>query len=159
MSEGTSTTAIEARLTGVRDEQERLSILREALEAREERLAALRERRDDLKDERDRVKRRYAEALAPNSVFDAETLIERLSLPDLRDKYDGSHSTATLADTEPTLQAGVTSTETATLSAAESDRVAELEARLDELPETDRGLLKHQRERIEAELAELRGDG
>lgn len=159
LSGGTSTTAIEARLSGARDEEARLSILRGALEEREAHLADLREQRDDLETERDRVKREYAEALAPGSVLDADELAARFSLSDLRDKYDeASTSTATLADTEPTLQAGAAPTETATLSTAESERVAELEARLDELPDADRGVFKHQREQIETELAELRGE-
>lgn len=156
---GTSSTAIEARLSGAPDEKARLSILREALEEREAHLTDLREQRDDLETERDRVKREYAEALAPGSVLDADELAGRFSLSDLREKHDeASTSTATLSDVEPTLQAGASATETAALTSGESERVAELEARLDELPDADRGVFKHQREQIESELAELRGE-
>lgn len=150
---------VDARLAAAEGTEEREAILRDVLETREAELADLREERDRLQGERDGAKRAYAEALAPGSVFDAEALTERFDLSELREKYDdASTPTPTLSDTEPALQSGATSTETATLSSGDRDRVAELEARLDELPATDRGLFKHQREEIEAELAELRGE-
>ena len=65
---------------------------------------------------------------------------------------------ATLADTEPTIQSG-DAPETASLSRGDRERVRELESRLEDLPERDSGLVAHQREHLEEELAEIRGGG
>jgi hypothetical protein len=150
---------VDARLAAAEDTVERVAILRDVLNDREDRIAELQAKRDCLEEEREAVKGRLAEAIAPHSVLDAEELVERLTLDELREKEpDAADTTATLADVEPTIQAGAADTvRTAALSASDSERVAELEARLKDLPDRDRGVVAKERERIETELAGLRG--
>lgn len=152
-------TDVDARLAAAEDTVERVAILRDVLNDREDRIAELQAKRDCLEEEREAVKERLAEAIAPHSVLDAEELVEKLTLDELREKEpDAADTTATLADVEPTIQAGAADTvRTAALSASDSERVAELEARLKDLPDRDRGVVAKERERIETELAGLRG--
>ena len=139
-------------------ETARLADLRAELVEKQQEIARLQDRRDDLAAERAEVKRQYAEALvARGTVLDADELVSRFSLPELREKVDvGGGESATLADTEPTVQAG-DAPQTATLSRGDRERVAELESKLEDLPDRDSGLVAHQREHLEEKLAEIRG--
>lgn len=145
-----------------RRETASLADLRARLVEKQERVAELEARRDDLESERLTVKREYAEALVDRgTLLDADELVDRFSLRELREKVDdvqasSAHESATLADTEPAIQSG--DAETASLSLGERERVAEIVSRLEDLPERDRGLVAHERARLEEELAELRGE-
>jgi DNA repair exonuclease SbcCD ATPase subunit len=142
-------------------ETARLQDLRARIAEREEEIARLREREDKLQAERETVATEYAEALATyDDVLDADDLVEKLSLSELRQKVDDARTQrreASLADTEPAIQSGVGPTETARLSPDDRERVTELEALLEDLPDRDTGLIKHRRREIEEELAEIRG--
>lgn len=142
-------------------ETARLADLRAELVEKQQEIARLQDRRDDLAAERAEVKRQYAEALvARGTVLDVDELVSRFSLPELQEKLDvaGAAEGATLADTEPTVQAG-DAPQTASLSLGDRERVAELESKLEDLPDRDSGLVAHQRAHIKAELAEIRGGG
>lgn len=136
-----------------------LADLRARLVEKQEHVAELEARRDELAEERADVKRAYAEALvARGTVLEVDDLVGRFTLPELREKVDVTDAgrAATLADTEPTIQSGDTP-ETATLSRGERERVAELESKLEDLPERDSGLVAHQRGHLEEKIAEIRG--
>jgi Mg-chelatase subunit ChlI len=136
-----------------------LADLRARLVEKQEHVAELEARRDELAEERAEAKREYAEALVDRgTLLDVDDLVERFTLPELREKVDVADAgrAASLADTEPTIQSGDTA-ETATLSLGERERVAELESKLEDLPDRDSGLVAHQREHLEEELAEIRG--
>lgn len=141
-----------------RRETASLADLRARLVEKQEEIARLQDRRDELAEERADVKRAYAEALVDRgTVLDVADLVERFTLPELRQKVDdGGGESATLADTEPTVQAG-DAAERATLSRGDRERVAELESKLEDLPDRDEGLVAHQREHLEEKLAEIRG--
>ena len=151
---------VDARLAAAESEEARLGILREEIADREDRLTELREEHDALKSERDRVKRTFAEALAPHTAFDVEELTERFTLDELREKCDAldTASTTSLAEVEPAVLSGGGERQVATLSPADRERVAELEARLDALPDRDDGLAAQERALVEEELADLRGE-
>lgn len=150
---------VDARLAAAENGEERVEILREEVAEREDRLTDLRERCGVLKTERRRVKRTYAEHLAPSSVLEADELTERFSLDELREKCDDVDTeAATLADTEPAVLSGDSTRANTTLTEADRERVAELEARLDALPDRDEGLAAQERALVEEELADLRGE-
>lgn len=143
-----------------RTETARVQDLRARIEETEAEIERLQDRAEDLQAEREDVKREYATALATGSVLDVDDLVERFTVPELREKVDDvrtERQEATLTDTEPALRAGATPTETARLSEDERERVAELEALLEDLPDRDDGLVARRREEIESELADLRG--
>jgi len=150
---------VEARLAAAEDTEARVEILREEVAAREDRIAELQQTRDRFETERETLKQQLAEALAPHTVLDAADLVENFTLEELRAKEpDHSDRQATLSDTEPAVLSGGSERQHTTLSPAARERAAELEARLDELPDHDRGLAARQREHIEEQLADLRGE-
>jgi hypothetical protein len=150
---------VDARLAAAEDTAERVEILREEVADREDRLTELREKRGVLKTERRRVKRAYAEQLAPSSVLDADEFTERFSLTELREKCDDHESAASTLDAvEPAVLSGGGSRPNTTLTEADRERVAELEARLEALPDRDDGLAAQERAIVEEELADLRGE-
>jgi chromosome segregation ATPase len=136
-----------------------LSDLRARLVEKREHVAELEARRDELAEERAEAKRKYAEALVERgTLLDVDDLVNRFTLDELREKLDvdDAAESASLADTEPTIQSGDTP-ETASLSRGERERVAELESKLEDLPDRDSGLVARERERLKNELAEIRG--
>jgi hypothetical protein len=144
-----------------RRETASLADLRARLVEKQEEIARLQDRRDELAEERAEVKRKYAEALVDRgTVLNADDIMSRFSLSELREKIDvaGAAESATLADTEPTVQAG-DAPQTSALSLGDRERVAELESKLEDLPDRDSGLVAHQREHLEEKIAEIRGGG
>ncbi len=136
---------LEAALADLRDENEQLQARAEAVTEVEE---------------------AYAAALEQHSPFSADTLAKKHDLTDLRDllaEVDGaSVADAAAAEAEPAVRSGsdgdATTSATANLAPDERDQVAELEAELETWEERDGRVADAEVERIEDELADLRGD-
>jgi transcriptional regulator with XRE-family HTH domain len=123
----------------------------------DDRIAELEETVAELREENREVKREYAEALASgDSLLTTDELMDKFTVSELSDKYDDAD--AQLAPSEPTVRGGDAPTETADLSATERERVSELESELSEWQDRDSRLAKAETERLESELADLRGD-
>ena len=123
----------------------------------DDRIAELEATVADLREQNREVKREYAEALASgDSLLSANELMEKFSVSELSEKYD--EADAELAPSEPTVRGGDAPTETADLSAGEREKVSELEAELSQWEQRDSRLADAEVDRIESELAELRGD-
>jgi hypothetical protein len=122
-----------------------------------DRIAELEEKVAALREENREVKKEYAEALAgDDALLSADELMEKFTVSELSEKY--AEADAELAPSEPTVRGGDAPTETADLSAGEQKRVEELEADLAEWQDRDSRLADAEVDRIESELAELRGD-
>jgi len=132
--------------------------LRARLSEKDDRIAELEQENSELKDEREDVARAYASALADaETVFDEDELVERFEVSELAAKVEDSES-ATLADTEPTVQSGGgESSEEATLSESEQADVADHREVIADLAGKD-GVARHERERRASLVAEITGE-
>jgi len=139
--------------------------LRATLQQKNEEIARLEDRVEQLETERDDVASAYAAVLADaGSVFSEDELIEKFEVAELREKVEAADAASVddVADknTEATVRSGSSGEQasaSATLSAAEQDQKAELEARLEDLEDKEGPLAEKERERVEAQLADLTG--
>lgn len=132
--------------------------LRARLSEKDDRIAELQNQVEQLEDEREDVARAYAEALAAgDTIFTEDELAEKFSVAELSEKLEATED-ATLADTEPTVQSGDSDTETASLSEAEQDEVADLRAAIEDLSGSETRLAEIQREQHAEKIAELTGE-
>jgi cell division protein FtsB len=146
-------TELKARLSEktdrIDDLEAELSELRDENETLEARAAAV-----------DEAESAFAAALAEHVPRDAEALQADLSLSQLRewleDIDEASVEDAAAAEADVRSGAG---TETATLSESDRERKQELEAKLSELDDKEGMLAEKERDRLEAELADLTGGG
>jgi len=146
-------TELKARLSEktdrIDDLEAELSELRDENETLEARAAAV-----------DEAESAFAAALAEHVPRDAEALQADLSLSQLRewleDIDEASVEDAAAAEADVRSGAG---TETATLSESDRERKQELEAKLSELNDKEGMLAEKERDRLEAELADLTGGG
>ena len=100
----------------------------ERIEELEEAVEELESRNDELLEEVESVRREYAEALAGDSPFDEDELIDKFSVEELREKYD-EYDEAELASAGPAPEAGDAGEAELSGSDEETDeRIAELEA-------------------------------
>jgi hypothetical protein len=153
-----------ARLTETPDtmgdtttDPETVEELRATLQEKEETVAELRDRVEQLEDERADVAEAYADALAAgDTVLDAEDFAEKFTVAELRERYHDTED-ATLADTEPAVQSGgtETDTETATLSDADQEEVAERREAIAALAGSTSDFAETQAEQHAERIAEL----
>lgn len=138
---------LKAELSDVREERDELAAQVEQYEEREEAYEA--------------AAQEFAGALADSgeTVLDEEELVDRFDVAELAGKVDETES-ATLADTEPSVQSGggESDTETASLSGTEQEEVAELRQNIEELRGSDARLAEIQREQHAERIAELTGE-
>jgi len=107
------------------------------------------------------VVRAYSEALAPRSVLGVDDLASRFSLNELRKKCDEASTdvgTGSLDAVEPAVLSSGIPRKRATMLDADRERVGELEERLDALPDREEGFAAQQREHLEEQIADLRGE-
>jgi len=113
--------ANESDSTMTEDNDERI----EELEAQVEELES---KNDELLDEVESVRREYAEALAGDSPFDEDELIDKFTVEELREKYD-EYDDAELASAGPAPEAGdAGEAELSTSDEDTQERIEELEA-------------------------------
>jgi hypothetical protein len=149
---GTQDSELNAHMSDTEEE------LRARLSEKDDRIAELQNEVEQLKDEREQVARAYAEALAAgDTVFTEDELAEKFTVAELSEKLEATEDAA-LADTEPTVQSGDSDTETASLSEAEQDEVADLRAAIEDLSGSETRLAEIQREQHAEKIAELTGE-
>jgi hypothetical protein len=138
---------LKAELSDVREERDELAAQVEQYEEREEAYEA--------------AAQEFAGALADSgeTVLDEEELVDRFDVAELAAKVDETES-ATLADTEPSVQSGggETDTETASLSEAEQKEVVEHREAIAELAGQNGTVFKHERQRRAELIAEKTGE-
>jgi hypothetical protein len=133
--------------------------LRARLSEKDDELAKLQNEVEQLKDEREDVARAYAEALAAgDTILSEDELVDKFEVAELRAKVENTES-ATLADTEPSVQSGggESDTETASLSEAEQAEVAEHRDVIADLAGKS-GVAEHERQRRAELVAEKTGE-
>jgi len=101
----------------------------ERIEELEATVEELESRNDELLEEVESVRREYAEALAGDSPFDEDELIDKFTVEELRQKYD-EYDEAQLASAGPAPEAGDAGEAELSNSDEETEeRIAELEAK------------------------------
>ncbi len=133
--------------------------LRARLSEKDDRIAELESQVEQYEAERDDVARAYAEALAADdSVFDADDLVAKFEVAELREKFEGTDD-ATLADAEPDVQSGGGSgPEGAALSESEQAEVSEHREVIADLAESDSIIATKERERRADLVADITGE-
>ena len=124
----------------------------------DDRIAELEEEVEELREQNEAAREQYAAALAEaDTVFDEDELAENYTLAELSAKIEEADFSTDDGGAEPFIRSGSGEGVEANLSAAEQEEKAELEAKLDDLDEKEGPLVEKERERVEAELAELTG--
>jgi chromosome segregation ATPase len=129
--------------------------LRADLQQKEETVEELRDQVEQLEAERADVAEAYADALAAgDTVLEADDFSEKFTVAELRERYESAED-ATLADAEPAIQSGGTDTETATLSDADQEEVAERREAIAALAGSTSDFAETQAEQHAERIAEL----
>jgi archaellum component FlaC len=134
--------------------------LRARLSEKDDRIAELESEVEQLEAEREQVASAYAEALAAgDSVFTEDELAENFTVGELREKYSETE-TATMADTEPTVQSGGGGgdTRTASLSDAEQEEVAKHREAIEAVAGSDSAIARNERRHRAGLIGEITGE-
>ncbi|WP_226479170.1 hypothetical protein [Natrinema amylolyticum] len=157
---------VEALLERVDEKEEEIESLEadlaakeDELEEKEDEIAELEDEAEDLREQNEAAREQYAAALAEaDTVFDEDELAERYTLAELSEKVDEADF-GDDGESTPVVRSGGGSDVEANLSAADQERKAELEARLDDLEDKDGALAEKEEERVRAELEDITGGG
>jgi hypothetical protein len=176
MSEDSDDNDVEAFLERLDEKDEQINALEADLEETEaelsekearveeledetdDRIAELEDEVEELREQNEAAREQYAAALAAaDTVFDEDELAENYTLAELSAKIEKADFSTDVSETEPFVRSGSGEGVEANLSAAEQEEKAELESRLSELDDKEGLLAEKERDRLEAELAELTG--
>jgi DNA repair exonuclease SbcCD ATPase subunit len=176
MSEDSDDNDVEAFLERLDEKDEQINALEADLEETEadlsekearveeledqtdDRIAELEDEVEELRKQNEAAREQYAAALAAaDTVFDEDELAENYTLAELSAKIEKADFSTDVSETEPFVRSGSGEGVEANLSAAEQEEKAELESRLSELDDKEGLLAEKERDRLEAELAELTG--